>query len=74
MKVLHVVGARPNFMKAAPVHRALADLHRAPLVARHLLIGLFLDPVAAAARARARPGSLLDRPYHEKPGSFGLFL
>jgi UDP-N-acetylglucosamine 2-epimerase (non-hydrolysing) len=24
MKVLHVVGARPNFMKAAPVHRALA--------------------------------------------------
>jgi UDP-N-acetylglucosamine 2-epimerase (non-hydrolysing) len=25
MHVLHVVGARPNFMKAAPVHRALAD-------------------------------------------------
>lgn len=25
MKVLHVVGARPNFMKAAPVHRALAS-------------------------------------------------
>ena len=25
MKVLHVVGARPNFMKAAPVHRALAQ-------------------------------------------------
>ena len=24
MKALHVVGARPNFMKAAPVHRALA--------------------------------------------------
>lgn len=24
MKVLHVVGARPNFMKAAPVYRALA--------------------------------------------------
>lgn len=24
MRVLHVVGARPNFMKAAPVHRALA--------------------------------------------------
>jgi UDP-N-acetylglucosamine 2-epimerase (non-hydrolysing) len=24
MHVLHVVGARPNFMKAAPVHRALA--------------------------------------------------
>ncbi len=24
MKILHVVGARPNFMKAAPVHRALA--------------------------------------------------
>ena len=23
MRVLHVVGARPNFMKAAPVHRAL---------------------------------------------------
>ena len=27
MKVLHVVGARPNFMKAAPVYRALAG-HR----------------------------------------------
>jgi UDP-N-acetylglucosamine 2-epimerase (non-hydrolysing) len=25
MKVVHVVGARPNFVKAAPVHRALAD-------------------------------------------------
>ena len=25
MKVLHVVGARPNFMKAAPVYRALAS-------------------------------------------------
>lgn len=25
MKVLHVVGARPNFMKAAPVYRALAN-------------------------------------------------
>jgi UDP-N-acetylglucosamine 2-epimerase (non-hydrolysing) len=25
MKVLHVVGARPNLMKAAPVHRALAN-------------------------------------------------
>lgn len=25
MTVLHVVGARPNFMKAAPVYRALAD-------------------------------------------------
>ena len=25
MKILHVVGARPNFMKAAPVHRALAS-------------------------------------------------
>jgi UDP-N-acetylglucosamine 2-epimerase (non-hydrolysing) len=24
MKILHVVGARPNFMKMAPVHRALA--------------------------------------------------
>ena len=24
MHILHVVGARPNFMKAAPVHRALA--------------------------------------------------
>jgi len=24
MKIIHVVGARPNFMKAAPVHRALA--------------------------------------------------
>jgi len=24
MSILHVVGARPNFMKAAPVHRALA--------------------------------------------------
>jgi UDP-N-acetylglucosamine 2-epimerase (non-hydrolysing) len=23
MRVLHVVGARPNFMKAAPVYRAL---------------------------------------------------
>lgn len=28
MKVLHVVGARPNFMKAAPVYRALADQGR----------------------------------------------
>jgi UDP-N-acetylglucosamine 2-epimerase (non-hydrolysing) len=26
LHVLHVVGARPNFMKAAPVHRALAAL------------------------------------------------
>ena len=25
MTVLHVVGARPNFMKAAPVYRALAS-------------------------------------------------
>src|SRR5450759_3594186 len=25
MHILHVVGARPNFMKAAPVHRALAS-------------------------------------------------
>ena len=25
MHVMHVVGARPNFMKAAPVHRALAN-------------------------------------------------
>jgi UDP-N-acetylglucosamine 2-epimerase (non-hydrolysing) len=25
MKILHVVGARPNFMKAAPVYRALAS-------------------------------------------------
>ena len=25
MRVLHVVGARPNFMKAAPVYRALAE-------------------------------------------------
>ena len=24
MKVLHMVGARPNFMKAVPVYRALA--------------------------------------------------
>ena len=24
MVVLHVVGARPNFMKVAPVHRAIA--------------------------------------------------
>lgn len=26
MKLIHVVGARPNFMKVAPVHRALCDL------------------------------------------------
>ena len=26
MTVLHVVGARPNFMKAAPVYRALAKV------------------------------------------------
>lgn len=26
MRILHVVGARPNFMKAAPVHRALEHL------------------------------------------------
>lgn len=33
MHVLHVVGARPNFMKAAPVYRALAaDGHRQTLV------------------------------------------
>ena len=25
MHILHVVGARPNFMKAAPVHRALGE-------------------------------------------------
>ena len=25
MQILHVVGARPNFMKVAPVHRALAS-------------------------------------------------
>ena len=25
MHILHVVGARPNFMKAAPVYRALSD-------------------------------------------------
>ena len=28
MRILHVVGARPNFMKAAPVHRALARSSR----------------------------------------------
>lgn len=33
MRVLHVVGARPNFMKAAPVYRALArDGHEQTLV------------------------------------------
>ncbi len=30
MHVLHVVGARPNLMKAAPVHRALAERGVAP--------------------------------------------
>src|SRR4051812_2639238 len=24
-KVLHIVGARPNFMKVAPIHRAIAE-------------------------------------------------
>ena len=32
MKVLHVVGARPNFMKAAPVHAALAARGAAQLL------------------------------------------
>lgn len=33
MHILHVVGARPNFMKAAPVYRALAEVgHRQTLV------------------------------------------
>src|SRR5580698_3746853 len=33
MHVLHVVGARPNFMKAAPVYHALSrDGHRQTLV------------------------------------------
>lgn len=33
MHILHVVGARPNFMKAAPVHQALADKgHRQTLI------------------------------------------
>ncbi|MBX5484838.1 MAG: UDP-N-acetylglucosamine 2-epimerase (non-hydrolyzing) [Myxococcaceae bacterium] len=27
-KVLHIVGARPNFMKVAPIHRELARRHR----------------------------------------------
>ena len=32
MNVLHVVGARPNFMKAAPVMRALGGRARQTLV------------------------------------------
>lgn len=32
MKILHVVGARPNFVKASPVVRALADRARQTLV------------------------------------------
>ena len=24
-KVLHIVGARPNFMKVAPIHRAISE-------------------------------------------------
>jgi len=31
-RILHVVGARPNFMKAAPVHRALAERGHTQLI------------------------------------------
>jgi UDP-N-acetylglucosamine 2-epimerase len=37
MRILHVVGARPNFMKAAPVVRALA---------KHQGIRQTLEPVS----------------------------
>lgn len=35
MRVVHVVGARPNLMKLAPVHRALANLHGIEQVVVH---------------------------------------
>jgi UDP-N-acetylglucosamine 2-epimerase (non-hydrolysing) len=35
VKILHVVGARPNFMKLAPCHRALAALGRADQLVVH---------------------------------------
>jgi UDP-N-acetylglucosamine 2-epimerase (non-hydrolysing) len=35
MKILHIVGARPNFMKAAPVFRAIAERNSAEQVLVH---------------------------------------
>ncbi|MBN1203711.1 MAG: UDP-N-acetylglucosamine 2-epimerase (non-hydrolyzing) [Myxococcaceae bacterium] len=34
-KVLHIVGARPNFMKAAPIHKAIAERGRLAQVLVH---------------------------------------
>src|SRR5512140_722369 len=34
-KVLHIVGARPNFMKAAPIHKAIAERGRLVQVLVH---------------------------------------
>jgi UDP-N-acetylglucosamine 2-epimerase (non-hydrolysing) len=35
MKILHVVGARPNFMKVAPVHRAIGNYPRIEQILVH---------------------------------------
>jgi UDP-N-acetylglucosamine 2-epimerase (non-hydrolysing) len=35
MKVLHVVGARPNFMKVAPVYRAVGNYPRIEQILVH---------------------------------------
>ncbi|HCF61115.1 MAG TPA: UDP-N-acetylglucosamine 2-epimerase (non-hydrolyzing), partial [Myxococcales bacterium] len=40
--ILHVVGARPNFMKVAPIHRAIA--RRAQLAQRLVHTGQHYDP------------------------------
>jgi UDP-N-acetylglucosamine 2-epimerase (non-hydrolysing) len=46
MEVLHVVGARPNFMKAAPVYRALAARgHKQTLVHRGQHYGELMSDV-----------------------------
>src|SRR3954469_21950935 len=42
MHVLHIVGARPNLMKAAPVHRALANRGAVQTI---LHTGQHYDPV-----------------------------
>lgn len=57
MKLLHVVGARPNFPKLAPVHRAASgsDIEQTVVhTGQHYDDALSERPTWTALRARAR--------------------